>query len=233
MTPRSGRLLALLQLLQQYRTPVTAKTLADRLSVSERTIYRDMALLSELGAPIEGAAGLGYRLGDGFFLPPLHLTRGEADAVLLGLRFVMRRGDADLARSAKEALGKIAGSLDPDRKTAMETNGLTVGPSTTGASPPGTTERIGLVRETLLAEHKLRITYRDGEDRLTERTIWPVALGFFDSVEVLVAWCEERDAFRHFRLDRMITLDRRPDRLPLPRRILLAQYKIEEPEANL
>ncbi|PTW58711.1 WYL domain-containing protein [Breoghania corrubedonensis] len=228
MTRRSGRLLALLEELRAHRRPVTAKQLADKFDVSERTILRDFKVLAELGAPVEGVAGLGFVLGAGFFLPPLALTPLEADAVLLGLRFVQRRGDRDLCEAASGALAKIAGGLEEDRARAMRTNGLAVAPSN---SEDG--ERIGQVRRAIADEHKIEILYRDAGGTETRRIVWPVALAFFDETRILVAWCERREAFRHFRLDRIQSLHNLVDRLPAPRRILLAEYRLEEPEADL
>ncbi|MEI2383837.1 YafY family protein [Breoghania sp. JC706] len=228
MTGRSGRLLALLEELRAHRRPVTAKQLAAKFQVSERTILRDFKVLAELGAPVEGVAGLGFVLGKGFFMPPLALSELEADAVLLGLRFVQRRGDPDLCEAASGALAKIAAGLGEDRARAMRTSGLAVAPSNTDDG-----ERIGQVRQAISAEHKIEILYRDARGAETRRIVWPIALAFFDDTQILVAWCERREAFRHFRLDRIQSLSNLADRLPAPRRILLAEYSLEEPEADL
>ncbi len=228
MAPRTERLLTLLQALREHRRPVSARELGAQFGVSERTIQRDCKLLAELGAPVEGEAGLGYVLADGYFLPPLSFSPLEADALLLGLRFVARRGDLELADGAASALAKVVASLDGMRATAMRTNGLAVGPSGSGDG-----ERIGRVRRAIADEHKLEITYRDGAGADTQRVVWPIALAFFDDMEMLVAWCERREAFRHFRLDRIQTMTELCERLPAPRRILLAEYRLEEPGADL
>lgn len=220
---RSSRFLALLQSLRSRRAPVTAADLAAEFGISERTVYRDIAALIEEGAPIEGAPGLGYVLRPGFFLPPLMIDRHEADAVMLGLRLVMRRGDAGLAAAARAVLAKVAAILPQEVELGVRLNGLVV-------APPSRQENtlMALVRNALDAEQKLRLGYRDGKGAGTERIVWPVALGFFDEVEVLAAWCELRSDFRHFRLDRVESLEPLNERLPTPHRILFADWRLVE-----
>ncbi|WP_354040615.1 YafY family protein [Devosia sp. UYZn731] len=220
---RSERLLALLQSLRTRRQPTSAATLAAEFGISERTIYRDISSLVGQGAAIEGAPGLGYVLRPGFFLPPLMFDDVEASAVLLGLRFVMRRGDPALTTAARRAASKIAAILPETVERRVRINGLVVAPSEGSASHP-----LSEVRDAIESERKLRIRYLDAAGAVTERTIWPIALGFFDSAEVLAAWCELRGDFRHFRLDRISTFSLLDDRVPTPRRLLLAEWgKIE------
>lgn len=220
---RSARLLELLQALRRCRQPVAATVLARELGVSLRTIYRDVATLVAQGAPIEGEAGLGYVLKSGFFLPPLMFDEDELDAIVLGLRFVARRGDEALGVAAEDALAKIAAMLPPAKEDAARANGLLAGPDAKGDRP-----HLGLVRQAIRAEKKLRLCYIDKKGQSTERVVWPVALGFFDAVEVAAAWCEARSAFRHFRLDRIVSAD--PLGIPYPkrRRILLAEWRLQE-----
>src|SRR5579863_7410946 len=116
---RSARLLRLLQALRGRRRAVTAAQLADELEVSERTMYRDLAELAAQGAPVEGAAGIGYILRPGLFLPPLMLSEDETEAVLLGLRYVDQRGDDVLIKAAAGALAKIGSVLPPEAQTAL------------------------------------------------------------------------------------------------------------------
>ncbi len=198
---------------------MTASVLAADLGVSVRTIYRDIASLADDGAPISGEAGLGYVLGPGHFLPPLMLTDVEADAVMLGLRLVMRRSDTTLAAAAAQAIAKIGAVLPPALEEATAANGLLAGPLP-AAGPPHLIQ----VREAMRAERKLVIRYWDKAGASSERTVWPVAIGFFEAVEVLAAWCELRQDFRHFRLDRIVDAFLGTDRPPRRRRILLAEW---------
>lgn len=207
---------------------MTAQVLASRFEVSERTIYRDIQTLAELGVPVTGEAGVGFILQPGFFLPPMALTKVEADAILLGLRFVAARGDDEFATAAVSALRKIDESMGEDAAASMYWNGLTVGPSGSGKLP-----ELATIRAALGSQKKLQIEYRSSNGDEHTRIVWPVAIGFFGHAEVLAAWCELRDAFRHFRLDRIIELQSLPDPLPRSRRSLLAEYRLTEPEANL
>lgn len=222
---QSERLLALMQSLRARRAAVTAAELAEEFGVSERTIYRDLALLVRRGAAIEGAAGVGYMLRPGHFLPPLMLSSEEADAVMLGLRFVMRRGDDALADAARSALSKVATVLPPDVEMGARLNGLVVAPTAATNDDRGF---VAVIRACLRSEHKLRIAYQDGDGQRSERTVWPVALGFFDGLEMLAAWCELRAGFRHFRIDRLEKIERSSERLPTPHRILFAEYRTIE-----
>ncbi len=218
---RAARLLALMQALRRRRTPATAGALAAELGVSARTLYRDIATLKGEGAPIAGEAGLGYVLGAGFFLPPLALAGDEVDAVMLGLRLVAARGDPDLAAAAVNALAKIVAALPPDAATAAPASPLLAGP---GASAP----HLATLRRALRDERRLRVAYRDGRGRDSRRLVWPVAVGFFDAAEVLVAWCELRSGFRHFRLDRIATVEETGVPMPRRRRLLLAEWRAAE-----
>jgi predicted DNA-binding transcriptional regulator YafY len=217
---KAERLLALLQRLREQRGPATADALAETLGVSVRTIYRDIAALAAQGAPVEGAAGLGYVLREGYFLPPLALSGAEADAVALGLRFVMRRGDDALVRAAESALGKITAVLPPGHAAAAAHSGLLAAPAGSGAAA-----MLGSVRTAMEAGCKLQLQYRDRLDTVSERTVWPVALGFFDGAEVLAAWCELRDGWRAFRIDRIAHAAQLAEPLPRPRRVLLAAWE--------
>lgn len=225
---RSGRLLQLLQTLRERRRAVTARSLADRFAVSERTIYRDMETLLELGVPVEGEAGTGFILRPGFFLPSMALTRDEADPVLLGLRFVLARGDGDIAKAADTALLKITDGMADQAEAQMLENGLAAGPPETERR-----DELRTIRRAMRDRRKLKITYQTKRQAPTNRVVWPVALGFFDQVEMLAAWCELRDAFRHFRVDRIGSLILLEDNILRSRNSLLAAYRKLEPHANV
>ncbi|MBI3711033.1 MAG: YafY family transcriptional regulator [Proteobacteria bacterium] len=222
---RSARLLDLIQVLRRHRRPVTAASLAAELEVSERTIYRDIATLVGQGAPIEGEAGLGYVLRPGFTLPPLMFGDDEIEALVLGLRWVEDRGDGPLGAAAANALAKIAAVLPAELRDKAGDTGLLVGP---GEPIAATQADLSELRRVIRAERKLRISYADAEGRRTERTIWPFALGFFDRVRVIAAWCETRQDFRHFRADRIIKAKPTGERYPRRRRALLAEWRKRE-----
>ncbi len=228
---RSERLLDLIQALRRHRHPVSAAVLADELGVSLRTIYRDVQTLIGQGATIEGEAGVGYVLKPGFVLPPLMFDDQEIEALVLGARWVMKRSDdAELSAAAKNALAKIVAVLPQDLREGAEFSGLLAGPGETL-----TTGKIDLgpIRAAIRDEAKLRIQYDDGKGKATDRVIWPIALGFFDKVRVVVGWCELREDFRHFRADRMRDVRPTGKRYPKRRRVLLKAWreanKIPEP----
>ncbi len=212
-----------MQALRRRRRPVSAADLAAELGVSLRTIYRDVATLVAQGAPIEGEAGLGYILKPGFFLPPLMFGEDEVDAIILGLRLVSQRGDAALDRAADDALAKIAAILPPALEDAAATSGLLAGPGRSGDTP-----HLAAIRRAIRAEEKLRLRYTDKKGVASQRTVWPVALGFFEAAEVLAAWCEMRRDFRHFRLDRIKAAEPSGERYPKRRRILLAEWRLQQ-----
>ena len=220
---RAARLLDLIQALRRRRRAVPASVLAEEMGVSVRTVYRDVATLVARGAPIEGEPGLGYVLRPGFLLPPLMLGEDEVDAVILGLRMVAGRGDPGLQQAAGDALTKILAVLPPEMGDADLSSGLLAG---TGRADHA--RHLDPIRRALRSEHKLRLRYADKDGNATERRVWPVALGFFAEAEVLAAWCEMRRGFRHFRLDRIATMDVLDERLPRRRRLLLAEWRLAE-----
>ena len=223
---RTERLLALLQLLRRYRKPVKAQVLAEKLQVSVRTLYRDIATLQGQGAPILGEAGIGYVLRAGYTLPPLMFGHEELQALLLGLRWSTQHGDADLAEAARNAAAKIRAVLPADLQFAYEHMPLLIGPA--WAAPEDTAQQkqqVAILRHAIHRQCKLDLVYGDVNNTRSQRTVWPVALGYFQQVTVLIAWCELRQAFRHFRVDRMAQIVETPERYPHTRQSLLAQWR--------
>ena len=197
---RTARLFRLMDAFRAHRRPVTATHLADELDVSVRTIYRDVKTLIELGAPIEGEAGLGYLLRSGFFLPPLMFGPDELESLVLGARWVEQQGDPALAQAARKALAKIATASPKDLRDTMADTQLWAprfyrNTSINTALKP--------MREAIRSEHKVSITYVDEHGVSTERVIWPIALAFLEGKRLVTAWCELRESFRHFRADRI------------------------------
>ena len=219
---RTKRLLDLLQVLRRHRYPVTGAALAEELGVSIRTLYRDIATLQSQGARIDGASGLGYVLRPGFVLPPLMFSEEEVEALVLGSRWVADRADARLARAARDALAKIAAVLPSEFRNDLETSALLVGPGEPIAA--GDAELLA-IRRAIRSERKLAITYLDLKEQSTSRTIWPFALAFFDRARVVVAWCEMRQAFRHFRTDRITALTAAEERYPRRRQALMKEWR--------
>ncbi|WP_087691654.1 YafY family protein [Pandoraea sp. PE-S2R-1] len=219
---RTQRLFSLMQLLRRHRYPVAGASLAESLGVSLRTLYRDIATLQAQGAHIEGAPGLGYVLKPGFMLPPLMFSEEEIEAIVLGSRWVANRTDGALADAAGNALAKIAAVLPADLRASLEASTLLIGP---GDPLPPMTVDLTVIREAIRTERKLHLAYRDEAGKTSERVIWPFALGFFERVRMVVAWCELRDGFRHFRADRIETMTVSAARYPRGRRSLLKAWR--------
>ncbi|MBN9236408.1 DNA-binding protein [Mesorhizobium hungaricum] len=224
---RSERLLDLVQTLRRHRRPVSGQTLASELGISIRTLYRDIATLQGQGAPIEGEAGLGYALKPGFMLPPLMFTDEEIEAIVLGSRWVAKQPDNRLSRAAADALAKIAAVLPDDLREDLDASTLLVGPRVEASEGID----LGAVRQAIRDERKLAILYNDAAGAGSERVVWPFALGFFDKVRVMVAWCEMRQGFRHFRTDRIARLDITGTRYPRRRQTLLKEWRATLDEA--
>lgn len=219
---RSQRLLTLIDLLRRHRYPVAGKHLAETLDISLRTLYRDIVTLQEQGANIEGEAGMGYVLRPGFLLPPLMFTDEEVEALVLGARWVAQRTDSQLSDGAKNALNKISAVLPPELKNTLDDTSLLIGPSKDTVID---SVNMSEVRLAIRDEKILSITYRDLKDSETTRRIWPFALGYFDEVRVLVAWCELRQDIRNFRTDRLLSCELEKTRYPTPRHALLKRWR--------
>ena len=200
---RADRLFQVVQSLRGGRL-VTAAALAERLEVSERTIYRDIADLQASGVPIDGEAGVGYVMRAGYDLPPLMFSRDEIVALVAGARLIRAWGGAAMARAAEEALIKIAAVLpEAGRQRAGEIEIHAMAPGLT----PDVRARIDEIEQAVEDRRRLFLSYLDAEARPTERTVRPLGLWFWGKVWTLVAWCELRNDFRMFRLDRIRDMD--------------------------
>ncbi len=222
---RATRLLDLLQLLRRHRYPVAGAELARELEISLRTLYRDIAALQSQGAHIEGEPGVGYVLRPGYMLPPLMLSQEELEALVLGTRWVADRGDPRLAEAAQNALTKISAVLPKDMSDELDSTGLIVAPAWPPAEAP--VIDLGDMREAIRRETCVDMEYVDLKGVSTNRTVWPIALGFFDHVRLLIVWCEMRQGFRHFRTDRVLTWTPLDKRYPKRRAALLKAWRAE------
>ncbi len=198
---RADRLFQIVNvLLRRRRTATTAAHLAARLGVSERTVYRDIRDLILAGTPIDGEAGIGYRIRPGYDLPPLMFDRDEIQALVLGARIVRQFGDPALARASDAILGKVAAIVPKDLAPLVAETRLFV-PSTIGAGKSA--DALTLAREALLARRKLELSYAKADGAPTKRTVRPLGIFFWGRTWTLAAWCELRQDFRNFRLDRI------------------------------
>lgn len=199
---RADRLFHIIQLIRGRRL-TTASYLAQRLEVSERTIYRDVADLQLQGVPIEGEAGVGYRLGAGFDLPPMMFTHDEAKALVASVRMAQAWLDPALAQGAQDALGKIMSVLPIEARVAAEALAVY---APTGGLSDASQRALQQLREAVQEKRKVFIHYRDLAEQASERVLRPLGCFYWGKVWTLSAWCERRQDFRTFRIDRVVKL---------------------------
>ena len=200
---RADRLFELVQIIRGRRLS-TADYLAARMEVSARTVYRDIADLQAQGVPIEGEAGVGYRMRPDFDLPPLMFTKDEAQALVASVRIAQPRLDTALARHAGDALSKILAVLPVASRAAAESLALYAPPVGPDSATRGHLERLRVAAE---SRCKVRLRYLDLKDRQSERLVRPLGCFYWSEVWTLAAWCEVRDSFRNFRVDRIEALE--------------------------
>ncbi len=211
-------------MLRRHRYPVTGAALAAKLGISQRSLYRDIITLQSQGARIDGAPGLGYVLRPGFTLPPLMFSENELEALSLGAQWVVERTDAEMSASARSALAKIISVLPPNLRSEIDASTVMVAP----IPGPQAMDHDLPMRQAIRKESKMRINYRDGQDRSSQRIIWPMAFAYFEQVRMVVAWCEWRGGFRHFRVDRIQSLETLPERYPRRRQALMEAWRKQE-----
>lgn len=219
---KAERLFQIMTLLRSRRRVVTAKQIAQQLEVSERTIYRDIQALSLSGMPIESEAGVGYRLRPGFSIPPLMFEADELEALILGVRMVQGWSGPALGAAADSALQKIQAVL-PDalhQSYVQQPEWLLVPDFSRERSSPHSDQ----IRESIKAREVLTLGYRDEAGKVSERSVWPLGLVFWGRVWTLVAWCELRQDYRMFRLDRIQSLQVSARHFELCERINLQVY---------
>lgn len=192
--------------------------MAEELEISLRTLYRDMSTLMMSGVPITGETGTGYVLGHGFDLPPLMFNESELEAIMLGARMVEDRGDKELARAAQDVVAKVSAILPDSLRPVLLDAPLIV---TSFSQPLEDQIDPVLLRKALRDSRRIEIHYSDENDKETRRTIWPLAIGYLNEKRILVAWCEMREDFRHFRTDRISALYLTDSRYRTPRAVML------------
>jgi predicted DNA-binding transcriptional regulator YafY len=217
---RADRLFEIVHHLRGRRL-TTAKQLSEWLEVSERTIYRDVADLLASGIPIEGEAGVGYRLHPDFDLPPLMFNHNEIEALVIGARMVESWGGPGLAQGARSALAKIATALPKDKRTTLESSRL--------FSPgffisPQMSAQMDTLRSAIDSHRYVLMDYRDMDGKESRRRVRSLGLFFWGDAWTLGAWCELRNDFRNFRLDRIMNGSVLDERFPDEAGRRLADY---------
>ncbi len=235
---RADRLFQIIQVLRRTRKPLTADAIATQggvemlqdilgfvcalAALDARKIYRDITTLIEQRVPIRGEAGVGYILEKGFDLPPLMLTPDEIEACVLGAQWVVGHADPALARAAQDLMAKVAETV-PERLRPFVLEPASRARRAWNREP----DRIDMVRtRTQIHEgKKITLNYRDERGRDSQRTIWPIAVGYHEAVRILAAWCELRKDFRSFRTDRVVDAVYHEEKYPERRDILRAKWR--------
>lgn len=219
---RADRLFQIIQVLRRARKPLTADAIAAELETSKRTIYRDIATLIGQRVPIRGEAGMGYVLERGFDMPPLMLTPDEIEAAVLGAQWVAGHADAVLGKAAENLIAKIEATV-PDTLRPFVQEPASRARRDVSTEP----DRIDMtkVRAHIHAGKKIALRYRDEHGRDSTRVIWPITVGYLETVRLLAAWCELRKDFRSFRTDRVIGATYLDERYAERRDVLRARWR--------
>jgi predicted DNA-binding transcriptional regulator YafY len=219
---RADRLFQIIQVLRRARAPLTADAIAAELETSKRTIYRDIATLIGQHVPIRGEAGMGYVLERGFDMPPLMLTPDEIEAAVLGAQWVAGHADSVLGKAAQDLIAKIAATV-PDRLRPFVQEPASRARPDLRVEP----DRIDMtkVRAQIHAGRKIALRYRDEHGRDSERVIWPITVGYLDTVRLIAAWCELRKDFRSFRTDRVVDASYLDEKYAERRDVLRARWR--------
>jgi predicted DNA-binding transcriptional regulator YafY len=219
---RTERLFQIIQILRANRSPVTGQSMAEELEISLRTLYRDMAELIAQRVPVTGEAGTGYVLDDGYDMPPLMLTADELEAAVLGAAWVDAHADPSLARGARDLLTKLSAAIPQELRPII----LDVGIRTVSSRPKIRDRFDGaILRHAIRERIKLHIIYQDQNGTVSDRDIWPLFIAYLDDVRIVVAWCETRNDYRHFRTDRIHFLERLHDKYPARRALLIKVWE--------
>jgi len=197
----ADRLFQIILLLRNGRV-VTATQLAEAMEVSERTIYRDIADLVKSGAPIDGEAGVGYRLRRGYQVPPLMFTGDELEALVVGAKLVSAWADSGLGKAAAQAMARIEAVLPRSLEAKVSASSRRF-LALDCLQPAPLREPMAYLREGMENGRKVQVSYRRADGESSLRTLWPLGLVFWGHCWTLGAWCELRNDFRTFRVDRI------------------------------
>lgn len=219
---KADRLFEIIQILRRSKKPVTADAMAAELETSKRSVYRDIAALLAQRVPVRGEAGVGYVLERGLDMPPLMLTTDEIEAAVLGAQWVMNRGDPQLAKAARDLMAKIESSVPERLRPYIEQPAAAVPPG--WRTPPSAID-LAAVRLAIHAGRKIALDYRDKDNRASQRIVWPILLGYFETTRLICAWCETRRDFRSFRADRIVGATFMDERYPERPAVLRARWR--------
>lgn len=220
---KAERLFQIIQILRRSSRPVTSSELARELEVARRTVYRDIAHLMAQHVPIEGEAGFGYVLDRRYDMPPLMLTPDEIEAVVLGVQMVARLNDAAMRNAAGDVMAKITSVMPQDLLPYIAQPAVGIKPDDVGGSDA--TRDTRPLRLAIREGRKLELDYRAADGTITRRIVWPVLLGYDDTHSLLIAWCQSKQAFRHFRTERILKVEILGESIGMSRSKLRQQWQ--------
>lgn len=219
---RTERLFQIILILRSTQSPITGRDLADELEISIRTLYRDMAELTAQRIPVTGEAGMGYVLDDGYDMPPLMLTADELEAAALGAAWVASEADPTLARAARDLVSKLSEAIPKElRPIVLDASSKAI------QTQSKISERFdsALLRHAIRERYRLQLIYTDLDDGTTDRIVWPMLIAFLDRSRYLVAWCETRQDYRHFKTNRVHELKVLGQKYPGRRAVLIKGWE--------
>ncbi|PDS39069.1 DNA-binding protein [Rhizobium anhuiense] len=220
---KADRLFQIIQILRRSSRPVTSFELAGELEVARRTVYRDIAHLMAQHVPIEGEAGFGYVLDRRYDMPPLMLTPDEIEAVVLGVQMVARLNDAAMRNAAGDVMAKITSVMPQDLLPYIAQPVVGLKPDAVGGGDA--TRDTRPLRLAIREGRKLELDYRAADGTITRRIVWPVLLGYDDTHSLLIAWCQSKQAFRHFRTERILKVEILGESIGMSRSKLRQQWQ--------
>ncbi len=226
---RTERLFQIIQILRASRSPVTGQCLADELEISIRTLYRDMAELIAQRIPVTGEAGTGYVLDKGYDMPPLMLTADELEAAALGAAWVTAQADPSLARGARDLMAKLSAVIPTELRPIILDAALRPAPRRTIIHEQFDS---AVLRHAIRDRLKLRIEYQDQSGTKSTRIVWPLLIAYMNEARLIVVWCETKQDFRHFRTDRVVSLESQGSKYPARRAILIKEWEEMKKKQN-
>ena len=218
---RGDRLFEIIEILRRSKTPISAEAVGKELSVTKRTVYRDISALVAQGVPIQGEAGVGYVLESGFHMPPLMLTADEIEAAVLGAMWIQSRGEPELASAAAKVISKIEAVAPQRLQTFFVDSAVSVAP----VELPQEGLAASDIRFAIRQRRKIQISYKNKNGEVSERIIWPILLGYRDVGRIVAAWCELREGFRYFRTERIEAAKVMEEKVPRRMDLLKSEWK--------
>jgi len=203
---RLTRITSILTQLQAKKV-VTAKEISSRFEISLRTVYRDIKTLQDAGVPIGSENGLGYFIVDGYNLPPIMITEEEANALVISQKYILNQGDTSLIQNFSSVLFKIKSVLRDGEKENFTKLESRIAPSY--INEPYESKYLSQIQKAIANNQAIEILYHSlSKNEKTTRIITPLGLYFSNRAWILIAHCTYRNAWREFRLDRILSIQK-------------------------